>query len=54
MKILGRKQTPAAGVEPDTRESVDVAFADVAFQECENWVFKEKTLIRMRMRFAPC
>ena len=37
-----------------TRESVDVAFADVAFQECENRVFKEKALIRTRMRFAPC
>ena len=37
-----------------SRESVDVAFADVAFQECENWVFKEKALIRTRMRFAPC
>ena len=33
------------------RESVDVAFGDVAFQICENWVFKEKNV---RLNSAGC
>ena len=57
--LPGGREPPAVpraggGVQGLPRESVDVAFADVAFQECENWVFKEKALIRTRMRFAPC
>ena len=34
-----------------TRESVDVAFGDVAFQICENGVFKEKNV---RLNSAGC
>ena len=35
----------------DYRESVDVAFGDVAFQICENGVFKEKNV---RLNSAGC
>ena len=43
--------TAHSAQEPTRREYVDVAFGDVAFKICENWVFKEKNV---RLNSAGC
>ena len=47
----GCNSSPPQSVAGEYRESVDVAFGDVAFQICENGVFKEKNV---RLNSAGC
>ena len=56
VSLVARKEllpgpTVAAKRGTHIRESVDVAFGDVAFQICENGVFKEKNV---RLNSAGC
>ena len=52
LRFRQRLRYASVGVSDNiSRESVDVAFGDVAFQICENGVFKEKNV---RLNSAGC